>query len=945
MLFLFFLPGALQAQDKVNPSIQWKQVKDPYATWVYDSRHKKLVDHYRQLFQQARPKLEALFKELPETTTFMISDHTDLANGSATVFPYPIIRLFPVIPLPPSSISETNNNFLDLITHEYTHILNLHPVHGPLSWLTPLFGSVVRPNALLPRWYVEGLAVYLESELNPQGGRLRSQSFESMVRNLSLHQGWKELSIDQLNDGQPDWIGGQRPYLLGGALIQHLYQSDAEKIYSMNQSYSRRLPYLIEGPLKDRGHEGYEELLTKTYNQLDQQARRQLSQLQTKPATVGQAWPGQGYNSMRLRVSPEGKKAALFTVSATEPPQLLLRNFKTKRVTQVDQAQFFGDSCWITEDRLIFTKIALVPDLYARFAQAYVLDLNSRRITRLPQTQRAAELACATGKNHIYFSKNTPGGRDVYRYDLTNKRPHLLHQSKTVGTQLWSLSANSQRLVFLERAPTTTQVFNYSLEKPERLTTPLTISNKVQNLRVTQDDNVIFTSRANGVDNLYMSSNLNGLAQARPLTNSLTRVLEGELDPKSQTLHYVELNKKGHQALSVALPTYDSLPQISPLLQLNGFQFEDLTSKEFDLLSSKEEPLNPWPYMVPRHLLPFGFVLDGGAGFSLSTSASDPVGQHSYAASALWDTLTKKTGGTLAYTNRHFDIDFTLQGFNLFRFDPAADVTLKDAGGSLSLQGPVPGLSANWLWGTQWLYSATELGNGDVTRTGPSLFLNYNNTLRTGSHISPFKGGRAALVHQSFLDSLGGDVNYNRTNLNLQYFFSGYLPKRHVLSTQLNSTFAPDLKDLTVNGGLASAFYTTTIGGNVPANALIQPFLMRGYTSGKFLGYNMISSNLEYRFPLSDIFWGVNTWPVFLRQLHGSLVADAITLDGFRWSEEFNGFRPTGLEDVFLGGGAEFHLDITVGYHLPLRFTLGFYYGAEKDIDNNELRTFFAFNL
>ena len=50
-----------------------------------------------------------------------------------------------------------------LIYHEYAHILHTDTSKGLHTILNSIFGKFALNNAVTPRWYTEGLAVYYET--------------------------------------------------------------------------------------------------------------------------------------------------------------------------------------------------------------------------------------------------------------------------------------------------------------------------------------------------------------------------------------------------------------------------------------------------------------------------------------------------------------------------------------------------------------------------------------------------------------------------------------------------------------------------------------------------------------------------------------------------------------------------------------------------------------
>ena len=247
---------------------------------MFDAKHQRVAAHFILKFQRAKAEVFPLFKEGPGKITILLIDNTDSANGSAQVTPYPIIRLFLVNPSIRSSIGEFRDPIHEILVHEYTHILNMEPVHGFLSVLRWFFGSIAHPNMALPRWYTEGLAVYTESLFSRGGGRLNSQYLEGLARSLTLENKWRDYPLSELNDFHPDWLGGSRAYLFGGILWDSLVrEKDFSIIHEMNQSYSRRIPYLLDGVLKDHLNQTYREQLAKAYGFWQLRSQKQIHEI------------------------------------------------------------------------------------------------------------------------------------------------------------------------------------------------------------------------------------------------------------------------------------------------------------------------------------------------------------------------------------------------------------------------------------------------------------------------------------------------------------------------------------------------------------------------------------------------------------------------------------------------------------------------------------------
>ncbi len=121
-----------------------------------------------------------------------------------------------------------------------------------------------------------------------------------------------------------------------------------------------------------------------------------------------------------------------------------------------------------------------------------------------------------------------------------------------------------------------------------------------------------------------------------------------------------------------------------------------------------------------------------------------------------------------------------------------------------------------------------------------------------------------------------------------------------------------------------------TIGGNYLASLINSPYLMRGYPSGAFTGRSLANVNVEYTFPVADIFKGPGLFPWFFNSLDAAIFTDGVSVDGAIYNYQVDAYRLSKIEDSYWSSGLEFRLNTTAAYHLPLDITFGLYYGFDK---------------
>ena len=259
---------------------------------------------------------------MTEKTIVVIVDNTDLTNGYANFLPYPHMVLFPVLPGDLSTINYFDNWARDLMIHEYTHILSFQPSNGfytPLRWI---FGTIVRPNAILPRWFLEGVAVQVESRYTAKG-RLKNPATMGVLRAMVKDGTLKNNSIDKINETSiPTYPFGRRPYLFGSLLWQEIMENSKPGIVErIHQRHSRRLPFLLNTPIKDETGRTYAQLLNDRYDKIIEKAERQMRYLESAGNFSEKFWIRCPATPMCLQKSaPTG---SIFCSSTSRPKKAL----------------------------------------------------------------------------------------------------------------------------------------------------------------------------------------------------------------------------------------------------------------------------------------------------------------------------------------------------------------------------------------------------------------------------------------------------------------------------------------------------------------------------------------------------------------------------------------------------------------------------------------------
>ena len=183
---------------------QLATVETPQVRLVYfDGTQSYLIPHSARAFLNALAFEQALFKFIPsDRITVLLADFSDSGNAAAGAVPRNVMAI-QVAPL--NFAFETiaaNERMTMLMNHELVHVITMDQAAGADLTFRRLFGGKVAPSSAhpesilywyltaprvaAPRWYHEGIAVFLDTWM--AGGMGRAQGgydemvFRAMVR-------------------------------------------------------------------------------------------------------------------------------------------------------------------------------------------------------------------------------------------------------------------------------------------------------------------------------------------------------------------------------------------------------------------------------------------------------------------------------------------------------------------------------------------------------------------------------------------------------------------------------------------------------------------------------------------------------------------------------------------------------------------------------------------
>jgi len=202
--------------------------------------HEYIVPHLARCFENALQFERGLFHYTPtQKVTVFLQDFSDFGNGGATSVPRNFIQmnLSPVDFVFETSPANERMNWM--MNHELVHIVTTDQAAGSDAFFRSLFlgkawtaednpastlySYLTNPRKLSPRWYLEGIAVFLETWMAGGLGRAQGAYDEMVFRSMVCDSSYFYDVVGLESEGTTiDFQVGANAYLYGTRFLSYL---------------------------------------------------------------------------------------------------------------------------------------------------------------------------------------------------------------------------------------------------------------------------------------------------------------------------------------------------------------------------------------------------------------------------------------------------------------------------------------------------------------------------------------------------------------------------------------------------------------------------------------------------------------------------------------------------------------------------------------------------
>ncbi len=951
-----------------DPSLRWYTITTPHFRISYHSGLEQIAQHVANVAESIYGTMSASVGWVPgELTEIALADVNESANGSAGALPYNAIRLLVTAPEDMSPLGDVDDWYLELVTHEYTHILHTDHIRGLPAIVNAVLGKTLAPNQVQPRWILEGLGVYEESA-RTSGGRLRNSQWDMWMRTDVL--GDNVASIDQLSNIVRRWPQGNLYYLYGSYFMNWIAQTYGEEaLRKMADDYGKQIiPWGFNRSIRRATGSTFVDMYPRWIESMKKQYDAQAKAVRgnglregTRITHHGQiaryprwipknAWPEYAGGILYYR-DDENLRPGLWALPVKRDATGAVIGTKKSEDETENIARMNGESVasFTPEGGVVFGSQEFYRDVYLygdlerlERGKKSSFGLQDGGRVRVTYGLRAADPSVSPDGRRVVFVINRAGTRSLHIGDL--KDEGLENQRELVP-------ANFMEQAFTPRwSPDGTHVA-YSVWKRGGYRDIRYVDVRDGTYRDLTNDRAVDGAPSFSADGrlLYFHSDRTGIAniyalelgtgRLRQVTNVVTGAYMAEPSPDGKTLAYIGYTTAGFDLFAMPLdestwteaaPYVDDRPVPAVVPQ-----------KRWDV-----KPYNAWPTLIARR---YGVAITEGAFgrvVAMTASQSDVIGLHAVTVTSVTELEKPELQGSVAYTYGRLPFDFGISAFR--SITPRGGYQLGNNFRPTIVQ-ETTGL-------------ATSISYSKPTATGTSSYAVTHSVARVGAEIpvpvdklDPYETpafpprGLTSSLHlaysytnaERYLWSVGPErgftfgLSFDLTDPRLGSEFAGWVTNGDLTTYYLMPWLSHHSVALHAGAGTSGGVFPGRgaffVGSFVDLpivdtvrNVLIQGGVtLRGYPSVIVAGRSYALGNVEYRFPIANIDHGPSTLPIFLNRITGAVFLDYGSAFDLLDTAEFK-----------TGTGAELWFDSTLGYIASFTFRLGYARGlASGGID------------
>ncbi len=870
-----------------------------------------------------------------EKTVVFLADDTDSANGFATTLPRNMIQLYATGPDGFSELDDHDDWLYSLVAHEYTHILHLDTYEGLPTIYNSIFGKTWSPNQIMPRWIIEGIAVYEESKRSA-GGRNRGSRFDSYIR-IARHAKL-DLRLDEVTGNPRQFPRGNAAYVYGSHFLRFVFDRFGDdKLRQMSHtSGAWATPFAVNRQIAKTVGKPFTELYDDWKNYLRDKYGLEEMAAERRGLRTGRALTHSAESQLLPHYSADGKELIWLSYDGYSLPSVKAMPVggDAARAREVVQIDAMGPFDLQSDNSIVYEQGRQYRRDYS-FEDVFRYDATTRQTLRITTGKRARDPAVSPDGRRVAYSRNEHSHSVLAVQALAPESPESVVYSGDRFDEVYqpAWSPDGAKIAFSAwRRDGYRDILIIELASGK--VTSVTNDRAVDMSPAWSSDGslLFFDSDRTGISNIY-AFDLNQ-ATTWQVTNVLGGAFHGKPSPDGTRIAFESAAPKGG---------YD-------LFELPLDRAQWLVARAFVddkpapvQIRDDETPVSPARRYRPlESLAPQVWTITADSASrsaSIQTSGADIAGLHNYALAVGLDADQGDTniGASYAYTGWRPQLRLSGARTAVIRGGWKVDGVNRNYGeedwsGTLSLGIPFESRpSSSWTLSFDYDADYYRLTNPPAITLDPDMrvpvrpptdYLQAGVATRLG--FSRIRGTTFGLGSQDGFDA-SVSLRLDHPDFGAKY--------RAVTVSYAFDTFqrlwgvTPVIAARLVGAVRAGDRVTTgsfALGG-VPSQDIAMSIVnsarssyigyLHGYPTRTVFGNQYHLLNLEYRQELWRIEHGIGTLPIYIRRLHLGVLSDVAT--AFDTTDDF-------AHKVRWSAGGALRLDAFFGFFVPGTFELGY---------------------
>jgi hypothetical protein len=962
IVLLWALCGVVNAGVFHDPALNWQTIESQHFRIHYHDGEAALAQRFWPKAEHVYGDICAFLNWYPQDKTdVVLTDEFDLSNGYTRVFPYNSVVLFVAAPDEINSLEDYDDWLALVFRHEFLHVVHLDKVRGLPQDFQHVFGRhpLLFPNAYQPRWVIEGLATYAETNTQEGVGRGQDAYFDMLMRMESL-SGFKP--IRRVNQPISSWPAGDTPYLYGVFFFEFVHDKYGEQaIKQLVENYSDNIiPFRINSNSVSVFQKELPQLWDEYQAWLKHKYAPVIARVKQAGIREGNELTSEGYRAGPLQALGNKIYFYQFTGKTHATINVIEGDAPAKKLLDVNLNARFS----LHKDKgLLITQPEICRNARLYF-DIYRADADGRHFKRLTECARYRYAIWSGKGDQILAVHNEMGNNALQLLDADAHVIETLWQGKNeeqIG-QMTSSEAQTFIVASVWRPGSGWNLEKFDLQSKQW--TALTHDHNIETQPQFSPDGqgILYSADSDGIYNLYQYDLKTGEIA------KLTNLLGGAFYPAmaKDRLAYIGYSVRGFDVYALktikpeplAAATQDNDAPMPDTMSTSHAPQTELASKAMKsdvatAAASKadtqpqpastllpSQPYSPWHSLKPTYWSPDFLIDDQRTQLGLSTTGNDVLLRHQYGAALAYDFKNDVTVGNVDYV---YDGLWPIVHIGLARgtsiyVDGNNTPELVRANDDAVLETILPFFSVDQKVFLQaalikqtdhdiWSNGISSLS--DTHNDLAAIALRYNSAKTYPLSISRNEGRDLRLIYEDS-DVYGDSLNKGQITVGEWREFI-HLGGEHVLALRLTEGHGENNPTPFRLGGIQSnnTLLSVITHGQVEQLFNKRNYSLRGYSEGhaELIGRSMRLLSAEYRFPISRIEYGWMVPPIGINQLHGTLFYDA----GGVWN------TGSGPDHYYTGAGFELDADLDVFYNVRLRTSLGFAKGLDNTLGENKV--------